>query len=328
MPQSVGRNRKVVAIHQFGGVDQLKVLTLPVPRLRAGEILVRVTSAGIGVWDAYEVEGGFAGLSNDRTFPYVVGSEGAGTVEAVGEDVRTFREGDSVYGFSSFDGRTGFYAEYALVRADAASALPKGLSLDTAGAMPIDGVTALRGLTDSLGLRSGERVLIFGASGGVGHLAVQLARRMGAHVFAVASGSDGVELVKRLGADVVVDGRHDDLVAAARGFAPNGLDAALLTAAGRAAEQVLTTLKKGARVAYPNGVEPEPKVRSDIQVTSYDGSPEAEVVSKLNRLIGSAPFEVHVARTYRLEDAAQALEALKEHYLGKLALKVGSSVRG
>ena len=101
--------------------------------------------------------------------------------------------------------------------------------------------------------------MIFGASGGIGHLAVQLAKRMGARVFAVASGSDGVALVKRLSADAVVDGHKDDIAAAARQFAPDGLDAALITAGGPAADNALTAMRAGGRVAYPNGVEPEPE---------------------------------------------------------------------
>jgi NADPH:quinone reductase-like Zn-dependent oxidoreductase len=89
--------------------------------------------------------------------------------------------------------------------------------------MPVDAMTALRGLDDTLALKPEESVMIFGASGGIGHLAVQLAKRMGARVFAVASGSDGVALVTRLGADAVVDGHKDDIVAAARQFAPTDL---------------------------------------------------------------------------------------------------------
>jgi NADPH:quinone reductase len=129
-----------------------------------------------------------------------------------------------------------------------------------------------------------------------------------------------------LGADAVVDGRNDDIVAAAREFAPDGLDAALLTAAGKAADKALTVLKKGARAAYPNGVEPEPKVRPDVRVTGYDGNPDPKAIAELNRLIESGPFEVHVARTYALEDATQAIADLKKHYLGKLALAVHPGV--
>jgi NADPH:quinone reductase-like Zn-dependent oxidoreductase len=184
-----------------------------------------------------------------------------------------------------------------------------------------DAVTGLRGLDDILRLKRGESVMIFGASGGIGHMAVQLAKRMGARVFAVASGDDGVSLAKRLGADAVVDGRQDDVAGAARKFAPGGLDAALVTAGGEAADRALTAMRDGGRVAYPNGVEPEPKARPGTKVTAYDGEPDREIIDKLNRLIEAGPFEVHIARTFPLEQAADAHRALDEHYLGKLALR-------
>ncbi len=252
MNKSTNSTRKVVAIDQFGGIEKMKVQTLSIPEILPGEILVRVESAGVGVWDPLEREGFFAQITKQTpSFPYILGSDGAGTVVAVGGDVSKFKEGDQIYGFSSFDGKTGFYSEYAILKADSASLLPPGLSLETAGAMPVDAMTALRGLDDSLHLKSGETVMIFGASGGIGHLALQLARRMGVRVFAVASGADGVAFANRLGADVVVDGRKDDVLAAARAFAPDGLDAALLTAGGETAENALTAVKKGGRVAYP-----------------------------------------------------------------------------
>lgn len=177
-------------------------------------------------------------------------------------------------------------------------------------------------LDDILNLKRGEAVMIFGASGGIGHMAAQLAKRMGARVFAVASGDDGIALVKRLGADAVVDGHKDDVATAARTFAPDGLDAALLTAGGKAAEKALAAMRKGGRVAHPNGVEPEPKAPSGVTITSYDGEPDREIVEKVNRLIEAGPFEVHVARTFPLDQAADAHRALDEHYLGKLALRL------
>jgi NADPH:quinone reductase len=166
--------------------------------------------------------------------------------------------------------------------------------------------------------------MIFGARGGIGHLAVQLAKRMGARVFAVASGNDGVALAKKVGADVVVDGHKEDVAAAARQFAPDGLDAALMTAGGPAADKVLSALRKDGRVAYPNGVEPTPKPPSGIEAKAYNGMPDPQAIKKLNQLIESsesAPFEVHVARSFPLEQAAEAHRALEEHYLGKLVLQ-------
>jgi NADPH:quinone reductase-like Zn-dependent oxidoreductase len=151
---------------------------------------------------------------------------------------------------------------------------------------------------------------------------VQLAKRMGARVFAVASGDDGVALCTRLGADAVVEGHRDDVVAAARAFAMDGIDCALLTAGGKPAERALEALRDGGRVAYPNGVEPIPKARPGITLKAYDGTPGAEAIEKLNRLINEGePFEVHVARTFRLDEADAALRLLDEHFLGKIALR-------
>ena len=152
-------------------------------------------------------------------------------------------------------------------------------------------------------------------------MAVQLAKRMGARVLAVASGDDGVALSKRLGADAVVDGRKDDVAAAARKFAAEGLDASLLTAGGEAAERALRAVRAGGRVAHPNGVEPKPSAQAGVKVSTYDGEPDKEIIDKLNRLIDAGPFEVHVARTFPLERATDAHRALDEHYLGKLALR-------
>jgi NADPH:quinone reductase-like Zn-dependent oxidoreductase len=152
-------------------------------------------------------------------------------------------------------------------------------------------------------------------------MAVQLAKRMGARVFAVASGDDGVALARRLGADAVVDGHAADVAEAARKFASDGIDAALVTAGGKRTDAALKAMRNGGRVAYPNGVDPNPKVRSDVKCNSYDGTPTAQTIQKLNGIIEAGPFEVHVARMFPLEQAADAQHALEEHYLGKIALK-------
>jgi NADPH:quinone reductase-like Zn-dependent oxidoreductase len=187
--------------------------------------------------------------------------------------------------------------------------------------MPVDAMTALRGLDDTLRLRSAESVMIFGASGGIGHLAVQLAKRIGARVFAVASGDDGVALVKRLGAEAVVNGRKDDIAAAARSFSAKGVDAALVTAGGETADAALAAVRDGGRVAYSTGVEPEPKTRADVAIHRYDGNPDRQALEKLNRLIESGPFEAHVGRMFPLAQAADAHRALDGHHLGKLGLR-------
>ena len=122
----------------------------------------------------------------------------------------------------------GRLAEYGAVNAENVGRAPQKLSVEELAVMPSDAMTGLQGLADMLKMKAAETVMIFGASGGIGHLAVQLAKRLGARVFAVASGDDGVALAKNFGADAVVNGRKEDVVDAARQFAPNGIDAALL----------------------------------------------------------------------------------------------------
>lgn len=312
-----------VVIDRFGGVDVLQPRSVPVPRAEAGEVLIKIEHAGVGVWDPFEREGGFAKhYGIPYTFPHVLGSDAAGTVAAVGDGVADFKVGDRVYAFTIFNPKGGAYAEYVAVKAAMVSKIPGDLSTEAAAAMAVDAMTALRGLDDALGVKAAESVMVFGAGGGIGHLAVQLARRMGARVFAVASGDDGVALAKKLGAEAVANGRTEDVVAAARAFAPGGLDAALLTAGGEAANLALTALKSGGRAAHPNGVMPLPVVPAGVSLKAYDGDVDRAAIEKLNRLISAGPFTVHVARAFPLASAADAQRALSDHYLGKLVLRV------
>jgi NADPH:quinone reductase len=322
MRQTTPNTMRAAALDHFGGIETIAMQTLPVPEVGRDEVLIRVESAGVGAWDPFEREGGFARrFGTNETFPYVLGTDGAGTVVRVGEKVNGFKEGDRAYASVLANPKGGFYAEFAAVKADYVSQVPGNLTTEQAGVMLSDALTALQGLDDLMRLKPGEALLIFGAGGGIGHLAVQLAKRMGARVLAVASGEDGVALVRRLGADKVVNGRKDDVAAAARAFAPAGLDAALVTAGGEATDRALTTLRAGGRVAYPHGVMPEPKVGPGVRVSNYDVRIDQEAIAKLNRLIEAGPFEVHVARTFPLDQAAAAQRALAEHYLGKLALR-------
>jgi len=316
---------KAAAIDRFGGPDELTLHTLSIPETGPDEVLIRVDTAGVGVWDPWVREGEFAKMRGEKPrFPYVLGADGSGTIVELGKSVKRFREGDKVYGYNALSTRNGFYAEYTALKADDIAPLPEGLSLEAGGAMPADAITALCGL-EILTLQPEDDILIFGASGGIGHLAVQLAKRMGARVFAVASGDDGMALVLSLGADAAVDGHGGGVGKAAKLFAPQGIGAALVTASGDGLADALDALRAGALVAYPRGVEPEPQPRTGMTVRAYDGRATPDLFKRLNRWIEAEPFSVCVASTYPLHRAAAAHRALGQHHLGKLAMKISAS---
>jgi NADPH:quinone reductase-like Zn-dependent oxidoreductase len=253
----------------------------------------------------------------------VLGFDGAGVVAAVGSRVRRLRVGDEVYSYNWQNPKGGFYAEYVAVPADKAAPIPKRLDLRHAGAIPITGLTALQGIDDALGLKKGETIIIHGASGGVGTLAVQFARLRGARVFATASGKEGVELVREMGAHIAVDGKRVDIDDQARRFAPDGVDAVLALAGGDALEKCLNVLRPGGRLAHPNGVEPAPKKRRGMTLIRYDGISGVKEFERLNAAVQAAKLKVPIAECYPLARAYKAHERLAEgHVVGKIVLAV------
>jgi NADPH:quinone reductase-like Zn-dependent oxidoreductase len=318
MSPSIPKTMKAAVIDEFGGPQVLHLATIPVPELGEREVLVRVQTAGIGAWDPWLREGG----SSVGRFPLVLGSDGAGTVAACGSRVSRFKVGDRIYGYAFDNPKGGFYAEYAAISEDKAAAIPANVSTEEAGALTASGLTALAGL-EKLKLGKDCSLAILGASGGVGHVALQLAKRMGARLLAVASRTDGVDLARRLGADQAVDGRTANVVGAVKDFAPDGLDAALAFANSEKLAEVLKQVKRGGAIAYPNGVEPEPKGLTGAKIHAYDGLPSPDAFDRLNALIARGPFHVEISRSYRLEEAAQAHRDIVKHHIGKLALRIG-----
>jgi NADPH2:quinone reductase len=314
---SIPKTMKAEVIDRFGPPEKvMHTATIPVPEVGDRDVLIDVRTAGVGAWDPDLCTGEWR---TDGGFPRVLGSDGSGTVVAKGSRVRRFAIGDRVYAYGLMNRKGGFFAEYTAVPEDEVAKVPDTLSLDEAGALAVDGLTALAGL-DTVELKRGQTILIFGASGGVGHLALELAKRMGARVLAVASGRDGVALARRLGADEAIEGHTEDIVEKARAFAPDGLDAALVFAGG--ADGLLELVNKGGRVAYPSGVEPAPRRRRGITVKAYDGYDGRDALDRLNRLIAKGPFHVKVSKKYPLAQTPKALADVTRHHLGKLAVRV------
>lgn len=316
MNGKIPKTMMACVIDKFGGPGVLRPARIPVPEPGPGEILIKVQAAGIGSWDPWVREGGMGGAG----FPQVLGSDGAGKVVAVGSKVRRFEVGARVYGYAFGNPRGGFYAQYAAVPEKAAAPIPGRLNLDQAGGLGGCGLTAIAGFE---GLKIGPEctVLVLGASGGVGHIALQLAKRLGARVLAVASGRDGVALAESLGADMALNGKAADVARAARSFAPGGFDAALVFANSDRLAGALKQVRPGGTIAYPEGVEPAPRGVRGTRVRSFNGAASREAFERLNALIAGGPFRVAIGGIYRLGDLARAHRDVQKHHLGKLILK-------
>jgi len=312
---------EAAAIDHFGPPEVLTLHVLPVPAVDAGEVLIALDTAGVGPWDADIREGWYP--SGTPHFPLVLGVDGAGTVAAVGSRVRRRKVGDKVYSYSWANRKGGFYAEYVAVAAEKVAPLPKRLDLEHAGAIPTTGLTALQGIDDALHVKKGESVIVHGGSGGVGTLAIQFAKLRGARVLATGSGLDGVELVREMGADIAIDGKHEDIEEAARRFAPDGVDAILALVGGDALEHAVGVLRRGGRLAYPNGIEPAPKKRRNMKLIRYDGIAGVREFERLNAAVQAAKLKVPIAECYPLTRAYKAHERLAEgHVIGKIVLAV------
>jgi NADPH:quinone reductase len=319
---AVPQTMRAAAIDVAGGAQVLTLHTLPVPKPDADEVLIAVDSADVAVWDV-SVRAHPEELKHAH-FPLVLGSDGSGVIAAVGAQVRGFKPGDPVYAYMWDNPKGGFYAEYVALPAKQVGHLPQNMSLRDAGAIAASALTAIQGIDDALHIRSGETLIIHGAAGGVGALALQFAKLRGARVLATASGEDGSSFVKGLGADMVVDGRKGDIGAAARQFAPGGVDAVLAFAGGDALARCVDALKPGGRVAFPWGVSPEPEptvdVRSSTRFNAIAGPREFE---QLNQAIIASKLRVPIAAEYPLADAAKAHERLEAgHVLGKVVLRI------
>jgi NADPH:quinone reductase len=317
LPQSM----KAAAIDRAGGPEVITLHTLPVPTPQPDEVLIAVHTAGVAVWD-FIVREHPSQITHAR-FPLVLGTDGSGMVAAVGAQVQGFKVGEKVYSYSWDNPQGGFYAEYVAVPAKLVGHVPTSLTLKEAGAIATTALTAIQGIDDALHLKAGETLIIHGAAGGVGSLAVQFAKLRQARVLATASGEDGLKFVRDLGADAAVDGRQGDIGAAARALAPAGVDAVLALAGGETLERCLAALRAGGRVAYPSGVRPEPSARTGITITRYDAIAGPQEFQRLNQAITAARLRVPIAAEYPLAEAAQAHERLQAgHVLGKIVLSI------
>ena len=313
---------RAAAIRRFGPPSAIKVESLPVPRPGPREILIALHAAGVGSWDPV-IRTGVWKPAGRTKFPLVLGTDGAGVVVAKGVRVRRFAVGDRVYAFKAGNPKGGFYAEYIAIDERAAGHVPRGLDLMQAAAGAVTALTALQGIERVLRVRKREVLLVFGASGAVGTLAVQFAKERGARVLATGSGRQVTTLLRRLGAEAVIDARDPKAPEQIRSLAPDGIDAVLALAGGKELERCLDFVRDGGRIAYPNGVESVPGKRRKFRITAFDGVAEPREFAQLGSAVERVKLRVPIAAVYPLGAAAAAHRRLEQgKVVGRIVLRI------
>jgi NADPH:quinone reductase-like Zn-dependent oxidoreductase len=307
---------KAIATTDFGA--PVTLVEIPAPEPGEGEILVRIASSSINGFDLSVASGRLKGMMEHR-FPVVLGKDFAGTVETVGPGVDGFAEGDTVFGVvMKPELGDGCFGERIATPAAFAARVPDGLDAATAGALGLAG-TAARDAVEAAEPQHGETVLVSGATGGVGIIAVQLLKARGAHVIATASTDDEIAFVRDHGADGVVDYRGD-VAAAVREHHPRGVDA-VLHFAGNGAE-LAALLSPGGRMASTLGLTREQLGRDDVTLAPIMANPVTATLAKLADAAATGVIRVPVTRIYGLEEVPQGLADFAAGTLGKLAVRI------
>jgi NADPH:quinone reductase-like Zn-dependent oxidoreductase len=308
---------KAVRLHSFGGSEVLTIEDVDRPEPGSDEVLIRVRAASINPVD-YKMRSG-AYRRAELHPPLTLGRDVAGVVERIGPAVRHVRAGDEVY--AMLGAHSGGYAEYAVARAGEVAPKPATLDYPHAAAVPLAALTAWQGLFDHGRLQRGERVLIHGAAGGVGHFAVQFARHRGAHVIATARAEDAA-LLRELGADEVIDYRSEDFTTRVR-----DIDLVLDLVAGETQQRSWSVLKDGGRII--STLQPpsaDEAASHHAHAANYLAKPNHEQLAEIARLIDHGRVTVVLDRTLPLADARAAHDHLEhDHVRGKVVLTVGAN---
>jgi NADPH:quinone reductase-like Zn-dependent oxidoreductase len=315
MSDEMKATMKAVRIHTYGGSEVLVYEDVARPEAAAGEVLLRIHAAGVNPAD-WKTRSGPA--RSGAMLPMILGWDVSGAIEALAPDVTEFHEGDAVYGMIRFPQAGATYAEY--VAAPVAHLAHKPATIDHihAAAVPLAGLTAWQALFEKAHLTAGQTVLILGAAGGVGHLAVQLAKSQGAYVLGTAS-TRNIEFLHRIGVDQAIDYTTTVLETAVR-----NVDVVFDTVGGEARERSLRVIKQGGTlVSIVFGRPSAEQTAAGVNVQGMLVQPNAAQLGQIARLIDAGKVYITVDTVLPLADARKAHELSETHRTrGKIVLRV------
>jgi NADPH:quinone reductase-like Zn-dependent oxidoreductase len=304
---------------EWGGAGTMTLTDIEAPKASFGEVLVRVVAAGVNPVDVYTREG--TAYNRVLDLPFVNGWDVAGVVERTGYGVTRFRPGDAVFGMPCFPRAAGCYAEYVAAPARHFARVPEGMGFPEAAALPLAGLTAWQMLTEVAQVGPGDRVLVGGAAGGVGHLAVQIAKHLGAHVIGTARAAKH-PFLRGLGADETVDYTTTKVPEAVR-----DVDVVLQMFGGEPGLQALECLRPGgilvsAQGAWTPGLH-ERAAELGVRAASYLVDPDGAGLEALARLVRDGALKVRVERKFPLDEATAAHDLVATgRTTGKVVLTV------
>ena len=297
---------KAAQISQYGEIETITLNSdVPAPSPAADQIQIKVQAASLNPVDTI-LRKGYMHQMMPLNFPATLGGDIAGEVTAVGKGVTTYNVGDKVYGQSlTLSGGSGALAEYATSPVGTVSAMPNNLSYSEAAAAPLTGVSALQALTENANLQSGQTLLILGAAGGIGTIAIQIAKKLGATVIAAVRGTEVVEHVVRLGADQVLD-----MSAGHRFSELHDVDVVLDNIGGDDAKSAFTTLKKGGSfVSLARAASDELGEKFKVTAINQMTGVTSERLKKLTQLIESGAVTMSIEKTFPLSEVRAAFIA-------------------
>ena len=309
---------KAIKAHAHGGPEVLKIEDAPIPFPGKGEVLIEVHAASINPSDSKLLLTDPSYDDADQN-PLTPGFDLAGSVVEVGKNVKHIHVGDNVYGQAAVIKKgSGAFAEYAVTPEGLIARMPDNISFTEAAAVPLAACSAYQALVEHMKLKSGEKVLIHGGSGGIGTFAIQLAKHLGAFVASTASGA-GIAYVSRQGADQVIDYESEHFEDILKDF-----DAVLDTVGGEIYKKSFQVLKRNGLIVSMVSVPHETlikkfHVRAVLETTKVD----SKKLGKITDLIKAGVLRVNIANVYSLQQTQEAFRAKeKEKILGKIAIEV------
>ena len=307
---------KAIVIHAYGGVDVLKHEDTPRPQPKEDEVLIRVKAASVNPVDVAIRRGYFAKLVAQK-LPFVPGMDASGVIEKIGAKIDNFKAGDPVCAFFTLAGEGG-YAEFVAAKQNEVVRKPGSITFEQSAALPAAGSTAWKALVETANLSAGQTVLIHGGSGGVGHMAIQIAKARGAKVFATASTANQ-DFLKQMGADTAIDYTKQKFEDVAK-----EVDVVLDSVGEETLKRSYGVVKKGGIiVSIVDDVDPAELSARGIKGKTIRTEPDQQTLEELARLIEAGKLKPVVSSVLPLSDAAKAhAQIATRHTRGKIVLKV------